>query len=276
MNDQNSPTRAKMFSPFRHALDWLFEKFRYAWGWLFEKPERLTAVSTCVIAFATVVALGISTAQWGALRRQLHLTETEQRPWVEIEKIEPAINSIDEGGLRFFHGQNSPGVLHLHMLLKNVGRSPAFNVRVGITPFFGYAQKIDKLGEDQEKNCAALDNAFPQTPAMVDNPTIPIPIVFPKEEIPIDSLVVGMLPEQIEKFSTGDTPANRAFQLWFYGCVHYNFANSNQRHKTSFAYRVLHIVDDQGARDFTFRPWEDIPANRIVIEPRPMTSGTTD
>jgi hypothetical protein len=88
------------------------------------------------------------------------------------------------------------------------------------------------------------------------------------------------MPDQIEKYSTGDDPGKKVFQLWFYGCIRYTFANSTKQHQTSFSYRVSHIVDAPipggKAMDVSFKPWEDIPAERIWLEERPMTSGITN
>ena len=58
------------------------------------------------------------------------------------------------------------------------------------------------------------------------------------------------------------------------------FANSKEPHQTGFAYRVAHIVDAAipggKAMEVTFKPWEDIPADRVLLEDRPMTAGITN
>jgi hypothetical protein len=249
------------------------------WNW--------TAIATCVMAAFTVGIYFVGRYQWhtfqdqlAVMQDQLNAMEADQRPWMKIEKIAPSISPIDPrfGGLRF-NGPNTIGFLPLDILVKNVGHSPALDVRVGIGQFYGYAQKEIDLAKAEHDQCYALDNAFPQTPLMVDSTTF-IRVIFPGEDSPYNSIALGILPDQVAKYSTGDNEQNKVFQLWFYGCIRYTFANSKAPHQTSFAYRVSHLVDASipggKAMDVSFKPWEDIPGERILLESRPMTAGVTN
>jgi hypothetical protein len=131
-----------------------------------------TDTATHELATAALKQAGAADKQAKALQGQLALVEANQRPWMKIQTLAPNVSPIDPrlGGLRYA-GQNAVGFLPLHLLLKNVGNSPAFDVRVGVGQFFGYAQKIDDLAKEQETKCAALDNTVSQTPMVVDSTT---------------------------------------------------------------------------------------------------------
>jgi hypothetical protein len=257
-------------------------KFRGWFKWWWTPSDRFAffiALFTAALALVAYFQLSAMRSTDEAIHRQLSAIEADERPWMKVEKIEPLVHPLDSriGGLRF-SGPNTVGFLPLHFLLKNVGRAPALNIRVGVGQIFGYPDKIDDLAKIQEEQCKALDVAFPPSPLVVDNTTF-IRIIFPGDEASYDSVALAVLPQQIDRFSTGD-PDNKVFQLWFYGCVRYTYANSTEAHQTSFAYRVAHTVDAPipggKAMDVSFKPWEDIPADRIVLEPRPMTAGKTN
>jgi len=246
------------------------------WNW--------TALGTCVIALFTILIYFVGRYQWrtfqeqlSVMQSQLDAMEADQRPWMKIEKLEPYASPIDPrlGGLRF-SGSDTVGFLPLNFLLKNVGHSPAFDVRVGIGQFFGHAQNKPDLAKEEQENCAALDNAFPPTPLVVDNTTF-IRVIFPGDEMVYNSVALAIVPPLLDKL---EDHGKNGFPLWFYGCIRYTFANSKEPHQTSFAYMVAHTVDAPipggKAMDVTFKLGEDIPADRILLDPRPMTSGITN
>lgn len=209
--------------------------------------------------------------------RQLNLLEAAQRAWIKIDRINPTQpNKEDAGGLEFF-APNIPGILHLHIVLKNVGRDPAFNVRVGAWPIFGYAERVNDLRAIEEEHCAGLD-ADLKKPEMVDNPGN-IPVMFPGETVPIDWAGVSIKPAQIAKYSTPSRSGKR-FQLWFYGCVRYTTAGSDKPHETSFAYRLARIVKGviPNSRAFVleFTPWVSIPGDQLDIRRKPAATGPTN
>jgi hypothetical protein len=261
-----------------------------------EPPERrsarITANATRVIAFFALVAalVGFSQAiiadrqlsamqgQLTALQDQLKVMLVDQRPWVKIQKVEPYIHPISAelSGLRY-SGSHEIGFLPLHFVLRNVGHVPAIDVKLGIGEFFGHAEKIDDLATREQTQCAALDNAYSRIPIVVDNADF-IRVIFPGDDEPWDSTGLAVRADQIEKFARGEH-GKRMFQLWFYGCVRYNLPNSKEPHQTSFAYSVAHIVDAPipgGKAQTGFTEWEDVPADRILIEPRPLAAGITN
>src|ERR1700730_9276714 len=126
---------------------------------------RRVGIFTIVLAIVASITAGIFWRQLDVMQGQLNVLEADQRPWMKVQEITPYIHPIDSriGGLRF-NGENTVGFLPLHFLLKNVGRSPAFDVRVGIGHFLGYAQKINDLAKEQQQRCASLDNVFPYLP----------------------------------------------------------------------------------------------------------------
>src|SRR4029077_6176596 len=109
--------------------------------------------------------------------------EADQRPWVKIQKLEPYKSPIPElGGLRF-NGSPNVGFLPLDFLLKNVGHSPAFQIRLAVGQFFGYAEQKTDLAKEEQERCAALDTAYPPRPMVVESANL-IPVLFPGDEAP--------------------------------------------------------------------------------------------
>jgi hypothetical protein len=244
------------------------------WNWI--------AIGTSVMALFTVLIYLVGRDQWRTFQQQLTVMqgqldamEADQRPWMKIEKLEPYKSPIDPWGLRFA-GPDVVGFLPLNFLLKNVGHSPAFDIRVGVGQFFGYAEQKSDLAKEEQERCAALDAAFPPPPMVVENPNF-IPVIFPGDEVPHTGIALAVLRTQLDKLADH---GENGFQLWFYGCIRYKFANSKEPHQTSFAYSAAHIIDASipggKAMDVTFKFGEDIPADRILLRPQPMTSGITN
>jgi hypothetical protein len=250
------------------------------WSW----TATWTAISTCVMALFTVGIYLVGRAQWQtfqqqltAMQGQLNAMEADQRPWVKIQKLEPYQSPIGPalGGL-MFRGSHDVGFLPLHFLLKNVGRSPAFEIRVAVGQFFGYAEQKTDLAKEEQKRCAALDTAYPPRPMIVESTNL-IPVLFPGDEAPDDNIPLAILRTQLDQL---EDQGKNGFQLWFYGCIRYRFTDLKEPHQTSFAYQVVHIVDAPvppgKAMDLFFKFGEDIPADQIRLRPQPMTSGITN
>ena len=100
-----------------------------------------------MIAAVTIFIFIVSLYQWGTfqdqltvMQGQLSAMQADQRPWIKIEKVVPSTSTTDPqyAGLRF-PGPDTFGFLPLDFLLKNVGRSPALDVRVRIGQFFGHS-----------------------------------------------------------------------------------------------------------------------------------------
>jgi hypothetical protein len=248
------------------------------WSW----TATWTAIGTCVMALFTVGIYCVGLAQWQtfqqqltAMQGQLDAMEADQRPWVKIQKLEPYKSPIPElGGLRF-NGSPNVGFLPLDFLLKNVGHSPAFQIRLAVGQFFGYAEQKTDLAKEEQERCAALDTAYPPRPMVVESANL-IPVLFPGDEAPDNNTVLAILRTQLDKLDEG----KNGFQLWFYGCIRYKFADLKEPHQTSFAYQVVHIIDAPvppgKAMDVVFKFGEDIPADQIRLRPQPMASGITN
>ena len=249
------------------------------WSW----TATWTAIGTCVMALFTVGIYCVGLAQWQtfqqqltAMQGQLDAMEADQRPWVKIQKLEPYKSPIPElGGLRF-NGSPNVGFLPLDFLLKNVGHSPAFQIRLAVGQFFGYAEQKTDLAKEEQERCAALDTAYPPRPMVVESANL-IPVLFPGDEAPDNNTVLAILRTQLDKL---EDQGKNGFQLWFYGCIRYKFADLKEPHQTSFAYQVVHIIDAPvppgKAMDVVFKFGEDIPADQIRLRPQPMASGITN
>ena len=87
------------------------------WNW--------TALSTCVIAGFTILIYCVGVNQWRTFQGQLAVMQgqldemkADQRPWISND-IEAASDlTFDDSG----------GILRFRYTLRNIGRSPAFNV----------------------------------------------------------------------------------------------------------------------------------------------------
>jgi hypothetical protein len=219
------------------------------------------------------------------MEQQRKVIEADQRAWIKVETVEPyhSSNTISPDGIFFARPKDWPGYVFLHIVLKNVGRGPAMNVRVGVWPILGAGQRPPNLLALEEKNCATLD-AWPSQPELADNMEMPIPVVFPGDAPPpIDSVPVVISPENLAKYSI-KSGNRRVYQLWFEGCARYTLPGSKQPHESSFAYRVAHLVPAHAppgvnikwAQELELIPYENIPASQLLFEERPLTAGPTN
>jgi hypothetical protein len=219
---------------------------------------------------ATVAALQ---AQAQAMRGQLDAMQADQRAWVKVVKAEPSVDQLIPRNGLYFAGPDKVGFLPLHFVLRNVGRSPAFKVIVGVWPQFGPAPS--DLTKEEQKNCAAMGDVYPDTAVRAMNSDI-IPVLFPEDPTPYDGRPLVISPEQVTQFSTGDP---KTYNFWFYGCVYYRLAGSKAAHQSGFAYWVTRLVDAPipGLKAQTsFLPWENVPADRLQFNPMPLAAGPTN
>ena len=93
-----------------------WEPSNWRWNW--------TAIATCVIAGATIVAVVVAILQWRTLGGQLDEMAAERRPWVSVD---PEIGAVtwENGSVRFA----------VRYELKNTGRSPALDVDLNSNRF---------------------------------------------------------------------------------------------------------------------------------------------
>jgi hypothetical protein len=253
-----------------------------SWKTKLKEPVTLFTGILALLALLQFLALNSTDRATHDLAKaaveQASIMAADQRPWVKVQTVEPFVHPLDAniGGLNYA-GSHNVGFLPLHFVLKNAGRAPAFDLRLGIGEVFGYAQKVEDLAKVEQDKCAALDTAYPPMPMLVDDSSF-IRVIFPNDTAPYDGAALAITADQISKYSTGDEN-EKQFQLFFYGCIRYKFANTKSPHQTSFAYRVSRLVDAAipgGKAASGFTPWENVPADRILIEPRPMAAGITD
>jgi hypothetical protein len=209
-----------------------------------------------------------------ATQGQLAAMEDDQRAWVKVESVAPFVGGVMAmSGLRFVR-PGFPANLPLHLVLKNVGRSPAFKVMARVWPQLGDLPRGPL--KDQETACASLGNMYPDAPMAAMNTDI-IPVLFPDDPTPYDTSL-SISPAQLETVA-GD---QKTFGFWFYGCVYYRLAGSTMPHQTGFAYWVTRLVDVQmpsgqaGKAQAGFTVGEDVPPDRIMFNPMPMAAGPTN
>lgn len=252
------------------------------WTTKLKEPVTLFTGALAVLALLQFCALYSTDRATHDLAKaaldQASVMSADQRPWVKVEAVEPLLNPIDPklGGLRY-SGSRIVGVMPLHFVLRNAGRAPAFDLRLGIGEVFGYAQKVEDLGKVEQERCAALDHGYPALPALADNNDF-IRVLFPNDAASYDGSSIAITADDINKYATGEKDKTE-FQLFFYGCIRYKLANTEMRHQTSFAYRVFRLVDAPipgGRAASGFTPWQDVPADHVLIEPRPMAAGVTN
>lgn len=204
----------------------------------------------------------------GAVTGQLAEMKSEQRAWMKVDAIEVQSTGgpFNPGGGLFFPAKGIPGGLPLIIRVKNVGRSPALNVRVGAYAIFGHFELIPNLLSFEEDRCSGLDQMKNITPSMFDN-IVSVPVIFPNDSYTFDQ--TGVLIDQ-NKMIEISSKHNGIFTLWFYGCIRYLLPGSDAPHSTSFMYSVL----KKG--DAAFTPWVNVPAVDIILSPRPMGEGIND
>jgi hypothetical protein len=176
-------------------------------AWWRIKNWNWTAIGTCAIAAVTIFIFVVSLYQWGTfqdqltvMQGQLSAMQADQRPWIKIEKVVPSTSTTDPqyGGLRF-PGPDTFGFLPLDFLLKNVGRSPALDVRVRIGQFFWHSQERDLAKEEQDA-CASVDSAYPPTPMVVDSTDL-IRVIFPGDEVTYNNGALIISAAQMNKLA---------------------------------------------------------------------------
>lgn len=257
-------------------------------SWASERAlSRLTVVLNALTLLGAVVGVYIAynaflaadqsvkeaKRQAMAAEEQLTVVKLDQRPWIKIEKVSPARHPNPESdvafsGLRWWKGDDAPGVVPLKVEIRNVGKAPALEIRIGAWALIDPGSNAEQAIAEQQERCDKLDKSFPSRPAFFDGPNLP-QVIFPGDVEGSDSALV-VIPASAVK-------GKDRFQFWFYGCVSYRFSGSDKPGITPFAYRVARIVkaDIPGgkAKEVLFRGREDVPVEEISFEARPWASG---
>lgn len=227
---------------------------------------------TVIIVFITACAI---LAQWYVMQRQTDLMQgqlnemtLEQRPWI---RVKPVISGPFE-----FQGTwgETPIAAPVRFFLKNVGHSPAFNVRLVAWGFLSGVGK-DLLAE-QKSHCDLL-RAKPLDDAGRGA------ILFPEEDIPAEETNGGI--DSFPVLSASDIATylarngqNQGVDFWIYGCADYAFGREMTHHQTPFIYRLGHAVRVNGVvkgATLGIDP-ENTPKSDLFILPSPSSGREAD
>jgi hypothetical protein len=233
--------------------------------------EIITMFIIAVTGGAIILQVSEMRKAYRPAQTQADVAEANERPWIKVDRVEPAINKFAPGGL-FFVKSNFVGFLDLHLVIENIGRSPAFNIVADVWPQFG--DDAPPTLKEQGDKCLSLGNMYRYVHTFAENSDF-IPVLFPNDPTPYDGRPLAIMPEQINKAIKG----TNTYTLWFYGCVYYEISKSLQPHQTGFAYKVNRLVDAPppfGKAITNFNAWESVPADRILFTPIPLAAGPTD
>jgi len=220
--------------------------------------------------------------QIGAMKRQVSIMESQarimendQRPWI---KLEVAIS----GPLQFIplalqlHEERHLATMPLHITLSNVGKSPAFNIQVGIWGYLIYPGHNDP-NRNQTLSCEGIRTQ------PLDNPARGA-VLFPGDSVPWDraggmfTSVVGFTPDEIRKVPA-DANGQRNLDVWIFGCADYILSDTKTHHQTGFMYRLAQITPREGMQPlllFGVVSGVNIAADQLILVPSPSASGQTD
>jgi hypothetical protein len=219
----------------------------------------LTAIGTWAAVIAALIAACIFWRQWQTGQATLNEMQAEQRAWMKPVEVTPLGRAIDNIALSYL---GKSGDLGLRITIKNVGHSPAFNVRVGAWPFYPGMKGLENR---EQIDCASLDQMLvPASLAINDNF---VKTIFPDDSHAATSVGVFLNERDIPKHAKGNPPE---IAFGFYGCIRYMLPGSPEQHETGFAYRVSRIVDANipgGKAQGAFPIGTEVSADRILLTP---------
>jgi len=230
------------------------------------KPgDRVIIGLTGVIALAAIASDVIFFKQLGAMDGQLDDAKAGRRAWLSVE-VAP------DGPVTFFQARRRNGstyivgsLLRLKVSIKNVGQSPAFNVRPS---FVGWVEGVGVEPEaEQEILCGNLRKMKSNNPASGF-------VIFPGESNPGNPYTnnAGFEPDQIAK---GLARNPGGIGLSVIGCVDYLSGVDRTHHQTGFVYTVSQIVPRPGmdpAKVYAFVPGATVSAGQLIFDRSPSSS----
>ena len=255
-----------------------------------ESERRLTRIlefatvggiwgAAAVAIWAIYQSSNDSQGQRTVMQRTLDEMRADERAWIKVETVDAlhVDKKFGPDGLQF-RGSAFPAFMPLRIVVKNVGRGTALNVRVGAWPIIGNGPH-DLLAEE-EKHCAGLDT-WPTKPMLAANTENPIAVLFPGDEPPpIESVALAIVPSDWTKYQEKGRQ-NRLMCL--VGCARYTLPGSSTPHESGFAYHIIHLtmVPPPLGRLFKFAqtpftPFENVPADRLKFEVIPLAAGPTN
>jgi len=219
-----------------------------------------TGVATVILAMATAYLA------WDA-DRQIGIMENDQRPWIKVETEIAGPFDFHAGGLA-----NLP----LRFTLTNVGKSPAFNIRLGAWGYLIFPGHNDPHKE-QAQRCEWLRGQPLDNPARGST-------LFPGDRVPWDQLGgaftsgIGFTQDEILKGVVEENGLGR-LNISFFGCADYVFGASRRHHQTGFIYNLALVVPREGMQPgltFSIVPQGNISQDHLRLFLSPSASGQTD
>jgi hypothetical protein len=221
---------------------------------------RFTAFLTLLLALATAALAFVA-------YRQTRIMENDQRPWIKVEVEIASPLDFTVGGW---------GIMRLRLTLTNVGKSPAFNVRLAHWGFLNFEGHNDPHKEQRER-C----ERFRGEP--LDNPARGS-VLFPGDHLPWDRMGgaftsgIAFPPDEIRKGLVEENGLGH-LNISIFGCADYVFSALRQHHQTGFNYSLAQIIPREGmpaALTFGIAPQGSISADQLCLFPSPSASGQTD
>jgi hypothetical protein len=222
--------------------------------------NEILAGATALLAIATMFLAG-------AANRQLRIMENDQRPWVKVD------TEIADS-LVFWVG--GPAIMPLRFVLANVGKSPAFNVRLASLGYLIFVGHNDPHKEQHEK-CEWLRDQPLDNPARGS-------VLFPGDRVPWDQMGgaftsgVAFSSTDIQKIPVREDK-QRHLEIWIIGCADYIFGEAKLHHQTGFIYQLAQIIPREGmqpALTFGIVPQGTISPSQLRLFPSPSSGGQTD
>jgi hypothetical protein len=180
---------------------------------------------------------------------------TDQRPWVCLEKFEPATN---------LHWDDSQCFITLGAFMKNVDKSPALNVEVWVRLTTETSERA--LEREQIAFADEIRNSGKEL-----NITI-----FPSETTRFEA--IGSLDTEMMKMQLASRhipwASNTAFNIFVLGCIDYYSEIGKRTHQTGFIYMIENrLAMDERVDPPRFRG--AIPRDEVRLHRWPIT-GRTD
>lgn len=225
----------------------------------------LAAIATIVLAIFTWRLWWSTNKLWeearDASKQTRALFMSEQRPWIAVT-VEVA------GALTWKDGR---ALLPLKFVLRNVGRSPALEVRVRHKMIPGTAAGAPfPAAEAMQLDVAReLNN---------DKSVLVSTTVFPRADPPTFSSTAFIAPEDVETlrpYWQGKVPQGREFASFciLAGCVDYRLALDNERHQTGFIRWIYRRGYHEGGGHLVIG--DPVQASELTIE-NWFSEGRTD
>ena len=183
-----------------------------------------------------------------ALKGQVALMQSEQRPWLSV-------SLLDDRPLT----GNSEFMLYIpHVLVENVGRSPAYNVNFNVVAYLPYkGVGIRNFGDLVCDSLSKLADTRPQLGQ----------ILFPGEKLPemFAKSSVAFLGEDLKKMTHVEN-GQGVFEISFIGCVDYTFGTPPTHHQTGFIYDLYrHTPPTPLTVTNTFIVGDPVPASDLAL-----------